>query len=316
MRDAFVTVATTTRFALELRGVAATEELTPRAPHTVTLRGTLRFAATGDLPVALYRSTRTGHGMVELAPSVALSRVQASGAQDARAEVDAGDVRFQALRLPCDSLVLGVRESLRETRDYVEGDRTYWISASRSLRLQRGPGRGPIVVARLAVREFVTLVRIARRAEWSRVRWSSGTGTSLEGWVRQRELAPVPPGDRGSTGGSGIGRCIGIGTHGGVDVYVGPARVHFAASVRDRPNGSTWATTDTAEPVEVAHWAGQPWVQLRRVPDFSERCGYLQHAWLALSDVDLPRNAHPSASSMEAGATASASAPHEDTTPR
>lgn len=300
MRDTFVTVATPARFSLELRGVSATEELTARAPHRVVAHGTLRFVATGDLPVALSRATVTGHGMVELAPNVTISRVRASG-PDAVASVDLGDVRLHSLRLPCESLVLGTRGSSAYAMDRDRGDWTFWISASRRLRLQAGPGRGPIIEAWLPVREFVMLTRMARSGEWSRVRWSTGTGSSLEGWVPQQDLAPVPPGDRaGYRVGRGTMGCRG-GTPGGPRVYVGPARVRYDAPVRDRPGGVAWATTDTAEPVEVAHWEGEPWVQLRRVPDFAETCNTLSHAWLALDDVELPANAHERPASAAAG---------------
>lgn len=273
--------------------VAATPGRTP-GDHAIEVDGALVFAGTATaLPYAMARPATTAAGMVHLSTAAELGSVRSRPGGVAATVTLAGHVHLRRVHLRCDALTLDAPPAPPSDAEQPEGDGSLWVPRGRRLTLRRFAGRGAVMRVRTDIPVLMTLVRRRRSGEHFEVVWTGADGSRLEGWVHRSEVTPMPLGSYGgTTGGSGTIGCR-PGTVFAVGLYRGPARVAAGAPVFATRGGAQWATVGEAGEVEVLHFTGEQFVQLRRVTGLEEpaMCGELGHAWVPLATVSLPTDA-------------------------
>lgn len=309
-----VAPAGTKSFALWAEDVAVTAGFDGDATPGVRVRGRLEFvAAAPDLPL------RTAGGLVA-GTNVTISQDSSilhatADADGLLADVSIGRlVTVRNVRLPCSSLEVDVPSRLSWASPATPHDSPALFPKRLPLRLADGPTAAPTVVVEVSDqaqagyrRHYLPFVergsmgdRVLVSLEWS-------DGASLSGWARRSAFVAgtVHTGFGGPSGG-GEGRCLSLGGCRGSGCYSGPADVADGTVVYAGRGVGPWATVLDGEQLEVYAVAGDPWVRVRAVPGLSEtdRCGALDHAWVARDTVRLPGDEPgPRAAGSGCGAT-------------
>ncbi|MBN1772632.1 MAG: hypothetical protein JXB32_15285 [Deltaproteobacteria bacterium] len=301
-------------FVLWAEDVAVTAGLDGDATPGVHVKGRLEFVASApDLPLRAAGGLVTGAN-VTVSPDSSILRATAD-ADGLLADVSIGrQVTVRNVRLPCSGLGIDFPGRVSWASPATPHDSAVLFPKRLPLRLADGPTAEPTVVVEVSDevqrghrRDYLPLVERDSQGDRVLVSLEWHGGASISGWARRSAFVAgtVHMGFGGPSGG-GEGRCLGHGSCSGPTVYCGPADVAAGAVVYAEQGAGPWATVLDGEQLEVRAVGGEEWVRLSEVPGLTEndRCGALDHAWVARDKVRLPDDEpRPRPGACEDGAT-------------
>jgi hypothetical protein len=260
----------------------------------VEVHGALVFQGTvepGRLPLRIKHAVDATNGMVRLAAATEGLTVRGHG-RLVEADVVLGSVRLRGLYLPCEALTLDPvpRPELGPTDE----NRDLWMAATSTLHFRSEPGAGTQLAVELqGDLAALDLHPSEHRGGWIRVSSHWLDGTTLVGWVAQKELRR-PPARGGEidemalpdTAGPRCSRTLAErpGEH------IAPAMVAAGTTVYATRYLGAWATVPKAQTLTVRYRGHDDWVELVEVPGLAGAADCPEHSTV-LDDAWIPRQA-------------------------